>query len=178
MIRIPSLRKNAWRSAFGILAVMFVPAMLWAGDTPASEKAKPQTTATAKPQGDFVLTVKDERLSLRATNARVNDVVHAIGQQMQFDVVTQLPETETVTVTFDRLTLRDAFFKLNINFLEMYALQDGKPKIVRINVVPKLKIKRKAEVEPSEFNVDPSKMTPKAKVKQNKRHAPEAPEKR
>src|ERR1700757_1116825 len=61
---------------------------------------------------DFVLTVKDNLISLDAKNASLKEIVEEIGRQMKVDVVANIPEEKKVTTKFDKLSLEGAIKKL------------------------------------------------------------------
>jgi hypothetical protein len=66
-----------------------------------AEKRSPTGKPAAKP--DFVLTIKDNLVSLTATNASLKKVLEVIGQRMSIEVLALLPDQEKITTEFEQL---------------------------------------------------------------------------
>jgi hypothetical protein len=66
---------------FGLLGPRVAPAQIFAGEAETNPKGKPATKA------DFVLTVKDNLISLKAKDALLKEVLEEIGRRMKIDVV-------------------------------------------------------------------------------------------
>jgi hypothetical protein len=79
-----------------LLPLAFLPMTLW-GEQAADERSSPPA---------FVLTVHEQRLSLRAREASLTAILAQIGRELGIDVVAHIPEDETVTVGFDELPRR------------------------------------------------------------------------
>ena len=71
----------------------------------------------------------------------MKEILDAIGQQMHIEVVTQLPEDQTVTLGFDRLSLDAALKRLgryaSIAYLTQPDAEQGQGTVTQITVFPK-----------------------------------------
>src|SRR5919109_774800 len=68
-------------------------------ETEKSAKGKP----AAKP--DFVLTVKDNLISLKAKDASLKEVLEEIGRRMKVDVVAGISAIQKITAEFENLSI-------------------------------------------------------------------------
>jgi hypothetical protein len=84
------------------------------------------------PPSDFVLTVQDSLISLRAHGASLKAILEAIGRELAIGVVAHIPAHEKITVQFDRLTLSDALQHLHTNYA--YVMEGQK--VVKLIVLP------------------------------------------
>ena len=74
------------------------PAQIFGGEAERSPKGKPAAKA------DFVLTVKDNLISLKAKDASLKEVLEEIGRKMNIEVLALLPEQEKITTEFEKLS--------------------------------------------------------------------------
>jgi type II secretory pathway component GspD/PulD (secretin) len=104
----------------------------------ADAQTKLQSTPTAK--ANFVLTVKDNLISLKAKDASLKEILEEIGRRMKIDVVAAVPENEEVTVDFEKLTLEEAVNRLSTNYSYQIDSEKTGKRITRIVVLDKRKI--------------------------------------
>ncbi len=150
----------------GLLALVLFPGLLWAGEAPAA--------APPEPKPHFILSAEGDRLSLKATNASVKGIVHAIGRQLNIPVATKMPD-RAVAASFNGLSVVEALKRLNVNAIYFQRTEGGKKRITRIIALrrgqsasqrPRAKVKRREPgSEPFKFEFDP--MQVKRKVKAN-----------
>jgi hypothetical protein len=86
----------------------------------------------ATPPGDFVLTVQDSLLSLRAQDASLKAILEAIGRELAIGVVAHMSAHKKITVQFDQLSLTDALQRLHTNYA--YVMEGQK--VVKLIVLP------------------------------------------
>jgi hypothetical protein len=112
-----------WRvMLFSVLAVCLLPVALW-GEDASKDVLAPQA---------FVLTVHENRLSLRAREASLTAILAQIGRELGIEVVTHIPADETITVTFDQLPVVDALKKLSPNCVYVVDTAQGNSRITKI----------------------------------------------
>ena len=100
---------------------------LWAGDA-SDDVLAPQA---------FVLTVHEQRLSLRAREASLTAILAQLGRELDIEVVTHIPADETITVTFDQLPVAEALKKLSPNYAYVVGTARGARSITKIIVLSK-----------------------------------------
>jgi hypothetical protein len=114
-----------------MLLVLFplglLPATLWGGQA-SNERSSPQA---------FVLTVHEQRLSLRAREASLTAILTQIGRELGIDVVAHLPEDETITVAFDDLPVVEALKKLSTNYAYVVDTAKADNRITKIVIFSK-----------------------------------------
>jgi hypothetical protein len=95
----------------------------------------------AKRNASFVLTIHEGLLSLRATEASLQEILDVIGRRMHIEVLTQLPADQTVTIAFDQLPLEAALKRLgryaSMAYLVRQEAGQGQAQITQITVFPK-----------------------------------------
>jgi hypothetical protein len=79
-------------SGFLLLSLFTTRTILFGAETP----TKPQGAPTTRT--DFVLTVKDNLISLSEKDASLKEVLEEIGRRMKIDVVGNVAENEKITV--------------------------------------------------------------------------------
>jgi type II secretory pathway component GspD/PulD (secretin) len=84
------------------------------------------------PPSNFVLTVQDSLLSLRAQDASLKAILEAIGRELGMGVVAHISAHDKITVQFDQLTLTDALQRLHTNYA--YVMEGQK--VVKLIVLP------------------------------------------
>jgi len=146
---------------FWLLCTLMIPSALLGGE--AGRTPEPGATHPS----DFVLTVQNSLLSLRAQEASLKAILEAIGRELAIGVVAHISAHEKITVQFDRLSLTDALQRLHTNYAYV---MEGK-KVVKLIVLPSGKerlrepeSRRPAEVSgkaapqpaPFRFEFDPS----------------------
>jgi hypothetical protein len=109
--------------------------------TPATEliaaEARIKPAAEPLTKGDFVLTVKDNLISLKAKDASLKDILEEIGRRMKIDVVATIPEKEKLTAEFEKLPLEQAVQRLSTNYsYQIDSEKSGKP-ITKLIVLDK-----------------------------------------
>jgi type II secretory pathway component GspD/PulD (secretin) len=164
-----------------MILLLIIPAVLLAEEANTKLKEEP------KSKTDFVLTVKDNLISLDAKDASLKEIVEEIGRQMKINVVANISEKEKVTTKFDKLSLKDAIHRLR-EYADIIYLKDSgkeKGKITKVMVFPKRKgeviskptkeegsvkseskkgeetVKGSPQPEPFKFEFDPSKFEEK-----------------
>jgi type II secretory pathway component GspD/PulD (secretin) len=146
-----------------------------------------QSQEETKTKTDFVLTIKDNLISLNAKNASLKEIVEEIGRRMKINVVANIPEEKKVTTKFDKISLEGAIKKLREYADIIYLKGSGKDqkKITKIMVFPKREgtapskpakeegsakpeskkgeetVKGSPQPEPFKFEFDPSKFEEK-----------------
>ena len=116
---------------FGLLGPRVAPAQILAGEAETNPKGKPATKA------DFVLTVKDNLISLKAKDALLKEVLEEIGRRMKIDVVAGIPDTKKITAEFENLSVEEAVNRLSTNYSYVMDSTNGERKITKIIVLEK-----------------------------------------
>ena len=145
----PAYAKLGVYGAIGLVLGWLAPTVLWAQPLPLSVGSTPLRPGT------FELALEGERLSLRAREAPLKAIVKAIGQRLRIDVVTKIPETETVTLAFEGLELIEALKRLDANAIYFTTEREGKRQVTKIILLAKGK--RAADSAPFKFQFDPLK---------------------
>src|SRR6266436_5032712 len=83
---------------------------IFAGEAQRDPKGKPATKA------DFVLTVKDNLISLKAKDASLKEVLEEIGGKMNIEVIAGIPDTKKITAEFENLSIEEAVNRLSTNY--------------------------------------------------------------
>src|SRR6266436_5513581 len=115
----------------GLAGPVMAPAQIFAAESERIPKGKPATKA------DFVLTVKDNLISLKAKDASLKEVLEEIGRRMKVDVVAGIPDTKKITAEFENLSLEEAVSRLSTNYSYVMDSTNGKRKITKIIVLEK-----------------------------------------
>ena len=171
--------RNAKKGILGIiillLLLLIIPVYLFGGTVEKKSKAE------SKRKADFVLTVKDDLISLSAKDASLKEIVEEIGRRMKIETAARISKKDKITVKFDNLSLEDAVKRLDINYVYLFDSKKGGEKIVGITFLPKetgtavspaekekqlVKPERKdksSRPEPFKFEFDPSASVEKEK---------------
>jgi hypothetical protein len=115
----------------GLLGPRVAPAQIFAVEAETNPKGKPATKA------DFVLTVKDNLISLKAKEALLKEVLGEIGRRMKIDVVGGIPDTKKITAEFENLSIEEAVNRLSTNYSYVMDSTNGERKITKIIVFEK-----------------------------------------
>ncbi|MGB5055049.1 MAG: hypothetical protein WBO24_11700 [Nitrospirales bacterium] len=135
-------------------------------------------------EGNFVLTVENDRLSLKAQEAFLKAVLADIGHKMDIEVVGEIPPQETVTVEFHNLPLEKALHSLSTNFGYQMKTDEGQQKITKIFVLqqgkravsmPELPASQTVVSSPTLLLLQEPERYPEAEVSQEKGGDPERP---
>jgi hypothetical protein len=113
-----------------VLSLLAPPGAFGAG-TEISPKGKP----AAKP--DFVLTVNNNLISLKAEGASLKEILEEIGRRMKVDVVTGISDTQKITAEFENLSIEEAVNRLSTNYSYVIDSTNGEKKIAKIIVLEK-----------------------------------------
>jgi type II secretory pathway component GspD/PulD (secretin) len=98
-------------------------------------KPKPKFATKA----NFVVTVKDNLISLKAKDASLKEVLEEIGRQMKIDVVANVTDQERVTLEFENLSIEEAVRRLSTNYSYVMDSTKGERKITKIIVLEEAK---------------------------------------
>jgi type II secretory pathway component GspD/PulD (secretin) len=114
------------------MLLLFLPLLL----TPDTFGGEADTKPKAKSaKANFVVTVKNNLISLKAKDASLKEVLEEIGRQMKIDVVANVPDQERITLEFEKLSIEEAVNKLSRNYLFVADSVKGETKITKIIVV-------------------------------------------
>lgn len=154
-----------------LLPFLITPAPLFA------EGADRKTEQKSESKADFVLTIKDDLISLKAKDVALKEILEEIGQRMKIEVVANIPEQEKVSIEFEKLSLEDAIKRLSTNYGYLMDTAKEEKRITRIIVLAKGKEtgkaksprpkpeeavkEKKSRPEPFKFEFDPSEFTEK-----------------
>ena len=95
-----------------------------------------QLQVAALTPAEFILTVEDQLISLRAREASLNSIVEEIGQKMAIEVLGTIPKDETVTTAFERLPVAEALQRLSPNYGYQLRRDSGGQEVATIFVLP------------------------------------------
>src|SRR3990172_4136181 len=110
-----------------LLAAIFI--------NPNSFSAQNQSQESVK--RNFVLTIQDNLLSLKATDASLLEILEEVGRRMKIEIVAAVLEKEKITAEFDKLSLEDAIKRLTPNYSHAMISEPGGKKISKIIVLQK-----------------------------------------
>jgi hypothetical protein len=119
-----------------ILIILFLSLFITSHDVSAAEadrspKGKPASKA------DFVLTVKDNLISLEAKNASLKEILEEIGRRMKIDVVAGIPDSKKITAEFENLSVEEAVNRLSTNYSYVVDSTNAERKVTKIIVLEK-----------------------------------------
>lgn len=128
---------NTKRGIEKLLKIMLLlPLFVAPNDTFGGEAdRKPKGKSAGKP--DFVLTVKDNLISLTAKDASLKEVLEEIGRRMKIDVVANVPSNEKTSAGFEKLSLEEALKRLSTNYSYITETEKGERKVTKIIVLEK-----------------------------------------
>ena len=121
---------SRWITMFWMLIWLF-PLVLWGAE-------KGYAATEIRHGADFILTRQGDRLSLRAQQASLREIVETLGSMLAIDVVARIPWDIQVTLDFADLSLEDALqrFRSFANFAYVKDTSQPASKITRIMVIP------------------------------------------
>src|SRR5262249_38255164 len=115
----------------GLAGPGVAPAQIFAAETERIPKGKPATKA------DFVRTVKDNLISLKAKNASLKEILEEIGRRMKIDVIAVISDTTKITAELYNLSVEEAVNRLSRNYAYVMDATTGQRKITKIIVLEK-----------------------------------------
>jgi type II secretory pathway component GspD/PulD (secretin) len=118
-------------SVFLLLPLFTTPTDLFGGE------AERKTTIQPATKPDFVLTVKDSLISLKAKDASLKEVLEEIGRRMNVEVVGNVPSNEKVTAEFEKLPLQEAVQRLSTNYSFQIDSEKTGKRITKVVVLDK-----------------------------------------
>lgn len=68
------------------------------------------------PKGDYVITVKSNRISLKAMDASLKEIVEELGRKTNIDVVAAISASKKITAAFENLSIEEAVERLSTNY--------------------------------------------------------------
>jgi hypothetical protein len=127
--------KRGIRELFGfitiLLPLLMIPIIVFGGEP----DKKPQRNSES--QADYVLSVKEGLVSLKAKGAPFKEILEEIGRRMNIEVVADVPKDEKITIEFDMMYLGDAIKRFKTSYAYITNTEKEKGKITKIVVVPK-----------------------------------------
>ena len=138
------------------------------------EEADKKPEVESKSKADFVLTIKEDLISLSAKDASLKDIVEEMGRRMKIEVVARIPKEEKITIEFDKLSIENAIKKFSTSYAYVWNSEKEGGKLTKIVLLPEGKgtavstIKGKKRLvkseskeesprpEPFKFEFDPS----------------------
>ena len=96
-----------------------------------------QNQSQERVKRNFVLTIQDNLLSLKATDALLIEVLEEVGRRMKIEMVAAVPEKEKITAEFNQLPLEEAIKRLTPNYSHAMISEPGGKKISKIIVLQK-----------------------------------------
>ena len=115
----------------GLAGPGMAPARIFAAEAERILKGKPVTKV------DFVLTVRDNLISLKAKDASLKEVLEEIGRRMKIDVIAGIPDATKITAEFENLSVEEAVNRLSTNYSYVMDSTTGQRKITKIIVLEK-----------------------------------------
>jgi hypothetical protein len=115
----------------GLAGPGMAPARILAAEPERIPKGKPQTKV------DFVLTVRNNLISLKAKDVSLKEVLEEIGRRMKIDVIAGIPDTTKITAEFENLSVEAAVNRLSTNYSYVMDSTTGQRKITKIIVLEK-----------------------------------------
>ena len=113
-----------------LLSLLITPNSLF------GEEADKKSEAQAKSRADFVLTIKEDLISLSAKDASLKEIVEDMGRRMKIEVVAAISEEEKITIRFDKLSLEDAIKRLRTSYAYVWNSEKEGGKITKIVLLP------------------------------------------
>ncbi len=155
-------RKRVKGTFHGVIILLFMSLLIFQALL-LGEKAEGNTEVKSEEKVSFELTVKDNQISLNAKDASLSEIIKEIGQEMEIEIVDNIPDEEKINIEFDRLSLKEALEKLSASYGYVMDSEKGE-KITKIIILPKGEESRIQEIEstipvkhePFKFEFDPS----------------------
>ena len=113
-----------------LLPLLVIPTILSGGEA----DKKPERNSEI--QGNYVLMVKGNFISLKAKDASLRDIIEEIGRRMKIEVVVNIPREEKITIEFDLMYLGDAIKRFKTNYAYITTSEKESSKISKIVAVP------------------------------------------
>ncbi len=161
---------------------LYIPIILFLLLSPASLFGE-EIRRTGVPEGNYVLTVENDLLSLKAHGASLRGIFAEIKHKMGIEVVGEIPAEDTITAEFHHLRLEQALYRLSPNFGYQMKTDEGQQKIAKIFVLqqgkravsmPELPVSQTVGSSPTLLLQEPERY-PEAEVSQEKGGDPERP---
>ena len=107
--------KKVWRRRLQgvitlILSLFIVPSVLCGAASAGPSAAKPAV------EDSFVLSIQGDLISLKAEEAPVLAIIKEIGRQMEIEIAGAIPDTEKVSIEFEKLTFDEAMARLGVDY--------------------------------------------------------------
>jgi len=119
-----------FRGSIFLLPLLIIPVTLFGGES--AKKSEVETGSKT----DFVLTIKEDLISLTAKDASLKQIVEEIGRRMKIEVVADISEEEKITIRFDKLSLEDAIKRLSTSYAYVWNSEKEEGKITKIVLLP------------------------------------------
>lgn len=122
------------------------------------QKTEANINVTMTKKGNFVLSVENDRLSLKGQEASLQAIIAEIGQKMGIEVIGEISSQEKITAEFHNLPLEQALHRLSPNYGYQVNSKSGDTAITKIFVLPRGRINDVVQFEPQsgEPRNDPS----------------------
>jgi hypothetical protein len=111
-----------------------------------ASEAQSEASADLKKTPDYSLNIKNNRISLKAKNASVKDIIDQIGKELKIKTDTRIARSAKITVEFNNLTLERALKEISEDYA-FFTNKQGK-KIEKIVIYPKGEEAPRIEVTP------------------------------
>jgi hypothetical protein len=122
------------KKPFEVIVLLFLPLFIFTSALFGGEAGR-KVDYKKEDKSDFVLTVKENLISLNAKDASLKEIIEEIGRSMKIEVVANIPEEEKVTMEFEKLSIEDVIKRLSVNYV--YLIDSEKGKITKIVFLPK-----------------------------------------
>ena len=99
--------------------------------------SKNQPSVADLTPAEFILTVEDQLISLRAREASIQAIVEDIGQKVAIEVLGTIPQDEMITTAFERFPVAEALQRLSPNYGYQLRSNKGGQEVATIFVLPK-----------------------------------------
>lgn len=84
----------------------------------------------------YQLSIKDQKINLKAEDASLKMILEVIGQEMNVEMIVRIPEEDKVTLQFNDQSLEDTLKFFKVNYAMVTDSEDKGGKIKWIVVVP------------------------------------------
>jgi hypothetical protein len=110
-----------------------------------AEEAGKTPAEPSNSQSNFILTVKDNLISLSAKDASFKELLEEIGRRMNIEVFANIPREQKLTLEFDSLSIEDAIRELR-KYASIVYVKDAKKEPEQIRKIIALPIQAGARV--------------------------------
>ena len=114
-----------------LLPLLMIPAIVFGGETDKYPKTNSER------QGNYVLTVKDDLISLKARDASFKEILEDIGCRMNIEVAANISEEEKITIEFEMMPLGEAVKRFRTSYAYVTKSEEEKGKITKLVIAPK-----------------------------------------